>query len=101
MLLLFFSIYIYKNLSSFPFLSFQLDFSMALTVMQGFNPLQHATILVHFDFLSSVHFAFLSSLSDLELHRFALVSARSLVFVLVAGVSGVLSAMYLWGFHGL
>jgi hypothetical protein len=66
--------------------------------MQGFNPLQHATILVHFDFLSSVHFAFLSSLSDLELHRFALVSARSLVFVLVAGVSGVLSAMYLWGF---
>lgn len=75
---------------------------MGLTGMQGFTPLQHATILVHFVFLSSVdHFAFLSSLSDLELHRFALVSARSLVFVLVAGVSGVLSAMYLRGFHGL
>ncbi|KAL9407338.1 hypothetical protein Peur_004310 [Populus x canadensis] len=88
----------FSLLKFFTFTFSNLLFSSSLSILSSPQSLPYASPLQLAAGL--VRFAFVSSPAEPEFRRRALVSARFVVFVVVAGISGALSVVCLCGFDG-
>ncbi|KAJ6392749.1 hypothetical protein OIU77_022270 [Salix suchowensis] len=88
----------FSLLKFFTFTFSNLLFSSSLSILSSPQPLPYASPLQLAAGL--IRFAFVSSPAEPEFRRRALVSARFVVSVVVAGISGALSVVCLCGFDG-